>query len=163
MGVNTQGFLFGEAKIIFSIEKLILYLSSKYENVKLEKNIINDYYVISFLDGDDQRRLSLHTFYTSYKDEGYPELDDDYIILFDLSLWGNSVTIIKSIIAFFGGGYIIENDCTDDYYIIPVEESENIKISNVHKIMSSCFVDSMEATKMLKIYEKIKNVVEGEK
>ena len=45
-----------------------------------------------------------------------------------LGFWGNSVEIMKEIIAHFGGGWIDENDCDDKtYYPIMINEDGSIK------------------------------------
>lgn len=119
MSISTKGFLYAENKKNFTIEKLVELLRSKFDGVKLRKTHIDNYLIIMFYDDDDSYRvLSVFTQYESYKYEGYPELNDDYIILFDLGLWGNSLKIITDILKSFGGGYIVENDCNDDWEIV---------------------------------------------
>lgn len=45
-----------------------------------------------------------------------------------LGYWGNSIEIIKEIVAHFGGGWVDENDCDDkEYYPIEVNTDGSVK------------------------------------
>lgn len=63
-----------------------------------------------------------------------------------LGYWGNSINIIKEIVAHFGGGWIDENDCDDNPYY-PIEVNIDGEISPVIYVT------------MNDIYEKFRSVV----
>lgn len=53
------------------------------------------------------------------------EMETTYL---SLGCWGNSVDIIKELVAHFGGGWIDENDCDDkEYYPVELNVDESIK------------------------------------
>lgn len=55
-------------------------------------------------------------YYTKYGLEDMVNAETTYL---SLGCWGDSVDIIKTIVAHFGGGWIDENDCDEkEYYII---------------------------------------------
>lgn len=133
MGVNTKGFIHSEnAKKFHDILPLIDYIRDNYEVTGVYP--VNwEGIQISFKDGEDKRLLSVFTRYSSYVNEDYPKFkntatfspytDKGYIVLFDVNCWGNSVDIIKGIVSHFGGGYMIENDCNDNW--IEVKNENN--------------------------------------
>lgn len=161
MGVDTKGFLFGENKENFSIEKLVQYLDTNYTDVGLGSLFNEKDCLIYFKDSNEWRMLFLFQNYSSYCHENYPNLEDGSIILFDLGCWGNSVKIMEGILEEFGGGYIIENDCNDDWKLITSDRNNrDIQISNITKIMVGLSIDNKKASEYYKIYNDIKDIME---
>lgn len=131
MGCNTKGFIHSENASRFNFIDLIKFIEKEYGEIKTLYPSSSGYMTISFMDNKDGRMLSVFQGYKSYIDEDYPKFKNNngnnfskpYITLFDLGLWGNSIDIITKIIKYFGGGYIIENDCGEkDWYLIKGEK-----------------------------------------
>lgn len=71
------------------------------------------------------------------------EMETTYL---SLGCWGNSVDIMKELVAHFGGGWIDENDCDDkEYYPVELNVDKSIK--------------PVQYVTMNDIYEKFGNVV----
>lgn len=63
-----------------------------------------------------------------YSEHGLEDLVKAETTYISLGYWGNSVEIIKEIVAQFGGGWVDENDCDDEvYYPIENNVDGNIK------------------------------------
>lgn len=105
MGINTQGFFSSDIKLknINNVLKQKLKVETKIENTHDEK-----YKQILFTYKGESRMLSVFEDYTDKSHTG-----KDICTLIDLNCWGSSVEIIKSIVEEFGG-YMIENDSSDD-------------------------------------------------
>lgn len=90
---------------------------------------------ICFKDGEETRRLFY--FYTNvngfdnleyYKDYGLEDMVRSEYVSISLHMHGNSIDIIKNIVAHFGGGWLDENDCDDkEYYPIDIDKDGTIK------------------------------------
>lgn len=160
MGINTKGFIYGKNKDNYSTEALVQYLKEIYTNVKIHRSGMSlewEYLRAPFTDGEDHRDLSVHYNYTSFKSEGYPDICDESIVLFDLNCWGNSIKIIEGIVAYFGGGYMVDNDCdTDDWYIVSSENSEIPEITLHNKVMVTYELSEKEATEWVQHYMWVK-------
>lgn len=124
MSISTKGFLHSTQAKEFTLLKLIDFIRDNYEITGVYPSG-NDYTTISFNHNDDSRSLSVFSKYTSYANEGYPEFlntsrvggsqfGKKYIVLFTVNNWGRSEDIIKGFIQNFGGGFFLENDCSDD-------------------------------------------------
>lgn len=158
MGVDTKGFIYGKNKDRFSKEALVGYFHQKYTGVKVIQEEWQEkcsFMEILFTDGEDNRLLRVYYDYTSYRNEGYPKLEDYYIILFNLGMWGNSVETIKGIVSLFGGGYVLENDCYDDWYLIDGADNNIPEITLLSTVMTKYGVDEKTATEWIDIYQKV--------
>lgn len=159
MSVDTNGFLYGNNKANFNLSKLVSYLESAgYTDVRIRDTHDKNYHIVTFNDGKDGRNLSVFTRYTSYKHEGYPKLEDNFIILFSFGNWGNSISIMKGIVSAFGGGYILENDCNDDYYLIEGNNNKIPEITFIQKIKIKYNLDDKTACEWKIIYDKVKEI-----
>lgn len=107
---------------------------------------------ITFNDGEDNRSIfyeydNINTYENLeyYSEYGLEDMVKQETTLVNMSCWKNSVSIIKGIVAEFGG-WIDENDCDDEIYY-PVEKNPDKSIKPVIRV-------SME-----EIYEKFGGVV----
>lgn len=63
-----------------------------------------------------------------YSKYGLQEIVKAETTTINLGYWGSSVEIIKELVAYFGGGWIDENDCDDEeYYPIELNNDGSIK------------------------------------
>lgn len=108
MGVDTKAII----RKGVTIQEIKDVLEKKYSEVEVIETSMEDFFYISFKDGDDQRQLAI-----SYS--GSCERDDGIAgVWLSLGMWGNSVEIMKYLCKTFGG-YIDENDCdSEPYYSI---------------------------------------------
>jgi len=111
MGVNTKAILRKDT----TLEQIYLKLKDKYSDVQIHNTSASDFFIITFQDGLDNRRLSV--FFNDYAKNDYG-LEGT---LCDLNLWGNSIEIMKYLLDEFGG-YLDENDCDeDDFYPVNLD------------------------------------------
>lgn len=102
MGVDTKAII-RKGTTIKQIEKAI---SEKYAEVQVVARQ-SDFMQIAFLDGIDQRTLSVSFSNSCERDNGIAG------VWTSLGKWGNSVEIARYLCETFGG-YLDENDCDDD-------------------------------------------------
>lgn len=63
-----------------------------------------------------------------YSEHGLKDMVLSETTYISLGFWGSSVEIVKEIVAYFGGGWVDENDCDDkEYYPIEVNTDGSIK------------------------------------
>lgn len=110
----------------------------KYEINKHSEDNENWYYIsgfISFKYGDEERQLfymynNLNSFENLeyYADYGLEDMVKSETTYLSLGCWGSSIKIIKEIVAYFGGGWVDDNDCDDiPYYPVELNKYGNIK------------------------------------
>jgi hypothetical protein len=128
MGVDTHGIINRkmDKEEVFNFIRAAFDISAE---MRFSSNDRNFAYIL-FKDGIEDRQLVV----MSSNDREINEHSDlefedstqkDYVWL-SLGHWGNSIDIMKRIIAHFGG-YVDENDCDDeDYYFIPANSEGNI-------------------------------------
>lgn len=78
-----------------------------------------------FYDYDNVNHLENLEYYREYGLEELVTFETTYI---SLGTWGNSVEIIKALVAQFGGGWVDENNCDDEQpYPIELDADKSIK------------------------------------
>lgn len=109
MGINTQGYFSPEIKTD-QIEDI---LNNKFNvETTIEKTHNENFKQIFFNYKGESRILSV---FENYTDKLHT--DQDKVTLIDLNLWGSSVELIKGIVEEYGG-YMVENDCSDEWAYI---------------------------------------------
>jgi len=109
MGVNTQGIIHSQYKL----NDIVEVLSKKFKvNITVEKTHTEDYKIASFTYKDEKRRLSIFENYNDKQHVGFAGVGK--VTLLDLNLWGSSIELIEGIVKEFGG-YVVNNDCSDDW------------------------------------------------
>jgi hypothetical protein len=164
MSIDTKGFIYGIRKEGFSLENLVEYIKEVYNAspcVEVEKDSVIR---IHFNYSNKNRFLWIFTNYKSYKTENYlqsiKDSGEESIILFSLGCWGNSVKIMKNIISFLGGGYILNNDCSGEWYEIAPQVLTASSISPYTKIMCSMGVSDKEAYSLYENYVRVKEIMD---
>lgn len=132
MGVDTKGFIDSKYKAI-DIKAIVeskLGIECKLEQSSFAKS----YYQLFFDYNDEKRILSIH--------EDYKEEDTGKIVtLFTLGMWGSSIEIITSILQNYGG-WIIRNDCADEWDY--VEQTSNIELNEEQKLKDKIWLDTLK-------------------
>ncbi len=150
MGVDTKAIIRKDVTLV----ELVNYLKAQYEDVTVYTTGSDTFFQIGFVDGEDERLMSCH--FNACAKNDY----DIEGILLSLSLWRNSIEIMKGICEYFGG-YIIENDCNDEWYIINLEKFESAKeITPIdvfkNKVIARLGYDKLKIA--LELFEEYKNI-----
>ena len=150
MGVDTKAII----RIDVTLVELVDYLKTQYEDVVIYTTHADYFFQIGFIDGEDECLMSC--FFNDCAKNDYEIAG----VLLSLSLWNNSIQIMKGICEYFGG-YIIENDCGDEWYIINLEKFESAKETTPldefkNKLVSSLGCDKLRIA--LELFEEYKNI-----
>ena len=92
---------------------LLIWANKNYKqaNLVVVGTDVNHFW-LNFVDGEDQRTLSVFVNYcASCDDEGFLTGDATYIIM---GMWGNSEVIARKLVSEFGG-WLRVNDCEDEW------------------------------------------------
>jgi len=142
MGVDTKAIIRKDV----SLSQIKETLQEKYGNVGVyNSGASDDYFRLSFKDGNDDRQLSV--FFGDFALNDY-KIDG---VLLSLGFWGNGVEIVMLLLKKFGG-YIDENDCDDiDFEPVNIEIFEEAKELSemdkfVNKIVSKVGYDKLDVT-----------------
>ena len=74
------------------------------------------------------QNINSHDNMKYYLEHNLRDMVESETTFLSLGYWGSSVEIIKEIVAYFGGGWIDENDCDDkEYYPIELRVDGSIK------------------------------------
>ena len=137
-----------------TLVELVDYLKTQYKDVAVYITSFDYFFQIGFVDGEDKRLLSC--FFNSYAKNNYGIEG----VFLSLSLCNNSIKIMKGICKYFGG-YIIENDCGDEWYVINLEKFESAKeTTSLDEFKNKC-VSELGYDKLniaLELFEEYKNI-----
>lgn len=150
MGVDTKAIIRKDV----SLDELVKFIANNYDNTEVHSTDMNYMFQISFKDGDDKRLM--FCFFNEYGLSDYGINGN----LLSFGCYGNSVSIMKNILNEFGG-YILENDCEDDWYPINIDAFESSKTVTPldvfrNKVVSKLGYNNLEVAMLLcKEYKEI--------
>lgn len=150
MGVDTKAIIRKDVTLV----ELVEYVKTQYEDVTVYTTDFDDFFQIGLVDGEDERLMSC--FFNHYA-KHYYEIDG---VLLSLSLWRNSIGIMKGICKYFGG-YIIENDCNDEWYVINLDKFESAKEITPLDVFENRVIARLGYDKLsiaLELFEEYKNI-----
>ena len=151
MGVNTKAIL----RKGTTLEQIYEKLSGKYDEVNIESTSLDYFFIITFKDELDYRRMSVFFGNTAAYDY---QIDG---VLCDLNLWGNSVEIMNLLLEEFGG-YILKNDSSDDEWTpINLEKFEQAGELSQQELFKMKIIQSLgysNLNKTMKLFEEFSSL-----
>ena len=109
MGINTQGVMNSRVEVSDIVEVL----ERKFNVItEIEDTHDKDYKQIVFDYNGEDRRMSVFVNYNDHSHIGFTGMNE--VTLIDLNLWGSSIELIEGIVEEYGG-YMVDNDCSDDW------------------------------------------------
>lgn len=113
MGVDTIGFINEEV----TIERLVHVAKEKFPDSTITLNtptLAKDFY---FIEGFKDEVATFERSVMVYKDQALNEQFQTDGTVFSVSMLGNATDIMRALVEEFGGG-ILENDCSDDPWVV---------------------------------------------